>query len=159
MLKAIASRRQTMRSNLWTAALLPAARRTMSDRAPSSGGNAKHNMPKPANARVAAPQSMAKTMAVVDISTSREPSWLSCSFRARRSTRLRWPSRQQPGEPRSVLGVMLLGVADYDQRIGGEQATQIAITSLADTAELFLACMVQAASRPRNHGAAGPLGT
>jgi len=107
-----------MPSNLWTAPLL-------SDRAPSSGGNAKHNMPKQSNARVAAPQPMAKTMTVVDISIRREPSWLSRSFGARRrSTRLRWPPRQQPGEPRSVLGVMLLGVADHDQRIGGEQATQ-----------------------------------
>ena len=32
-----------------------------------------------------------------------------------------------------------LGIADHGQRAGGEQAAQIAITSLADTAELFLA--------------------
>ena len=33
---------------------------------------------------------------------------------------LRWPPRQQLGEPRPVLGAALLGVADHGQRTGGD---------------------------------------
>src|SRR4029078_9181880 len=40
-------------------------------------------------------------------------------------------------EPRPVLGAVDLGVTDHGQRAGGEQAAQIAIALLADTAELF----------------------
>src|SRR4029079_7293651 len=50
---------------------------------------------------------------------------------------LRRSPRQQSREPRPVLGAVNLGVTDHGQRAGGEQAAQIAIALLADTAELF----------------------
>ena len=50
---------------------------------------------------------------------------------------LRCSPRQQPGQPR--LGTTPLSKADDGQRAGGKQAAQITITSLADTAKLFLA--------------------
>jgi hypothetical protein len=47
--------------------------------------------------------------------------------------------RQQCRKPRSMLGAVELGVADHGKSPGGEQAAQIAIALLADTAELVLA--------------------
>src|SRR5665213_1201171 len=52
---------------------------------------------------------------------------------------LRRPPRQQCREPRPMLGAIDLGVADDGKRAGHEQAAQIAITLLADTAEPVLA--------------------
>src|SRR5207249_7999638 len=52
---------------------------------------------------------------------------------------LRWPPRQQCRKPGPMLGAMGLGIADDGERAGGEQAAQIAIALLADTAELVLA--------------------
>src|SRR5262245_30237707 len=49
------------------------------------------------------------------------------------------PSRQQCGKPGATFGAMDLGIADDGERTRGEQATQIAITLFADTAELVLA--------------------
>src|SRR5262245_43537637 len=40
-----------------------------------------------------------------------------------------------------MLGAVDLGIADHGKRAGGEQAAQIAITLLADTAELFFASL------------------
>ena len=57
---------------------------------------------------------------------------------------------------------VLLGLADHGRRASCEQATQIAITSLADTAELFLAGVLLSArvqSRPRNLAPTGKLGS
>src|SRR4029077_17644863 len=47
--------------------------------------------------------------------------------------------RQQRGEPRSMPGAVDLGIADHGERAGREQAAQIAIAVLADTAKLVLA--------------------
>src|SRR4029077_19373598 len=47
--------------------------------------------------------------------------------------------RQQCGEPGSMLRAVDLGIADHGERAGGEQAAQIAIALLADTAKLILA--------------------
>src|SRR5450631_2800013 len=52
---------------------------------------------------------------------------------------LGWLSRQQRREPGPMLGAMDLGVADDGERTGHEQAAQIAVTLLADTAEPVLA--------------------
>ena len=52
---------------------------------------------------------------------------------------LRRLPRQQCGKPGSMLGAMELGVTDDGEGAGGEQATQIAIALLADTAEPVLA--------------------
>src|SRR5690349_11809944 len=48
---------------------------------------------------------------------------------------LGWPTHQQGGEPGPVPGTVDLGIADDGQRTGHEQAAQVAITLLADTAE------------------------
>ena len=47
--------------------------------------------------------------------------------------------RQQCRKPGPMLGAMDLGVTDHSECSGGEQAAQIAIALLADTAELVLA--------------------
>src|SRR3990170_492606 len=47
--------------------------------------------------------------------------------------------RQQGREPGPMLGAMYLGITDDGKCAGGEQAAQIAIALLADTAELVLA--------------------
>src|SRR5215813_2831111 len=47
--------------------------------------------------------------------------------------------RQQCGEPRPMPGTMDLGVANDGECAGRKQDAQIAITALADTAELVLA--------------------
>src|SRR6516164_6439618 len=47
--------------------------------------------------------------------------------------------RQQRGEPRPMPSAMDLGIADHGERAGREQAAQIAIALLADTAKLVLA--------------------
>src|SRR6516165_6380980 len=52
---------------------------------------------------------------------------------------LRWPPRQQCGEPRPVFGAMDLGIPDHRKRTGCEQTAQVAITLFADIAELVLA--------------------
>ena len=52
---------------------------------------------------------------------------------------LRRPPRQQRCEPGPMLGAMDFGIADDGERAGREQAAQIAIASLADTAEPVLA--------------------
>src|SRR5262245_62775440 len=52
---------------------------------------------------------------------------------------LRWPPRQQCREPGPMFRAMDLGIADDGQRARREQAAQIAISLLADTAELVLA--------------------
>jgi hypothetical protein len=46
---------------------------------------------------------------------------------------------QQCGEPRPMPGTMDLGIADHGERASREQAAQIAIALLADTAKLVLA--------------------
>src|SRR5262245_9912822 len=51
---------------------------------------------------------------------------------------LRWPPRQQCREPGPMFRAMDLGIADDGQRARREQAAQIAISLLADTAELVL---------------------
>src|SRR6516164_2411990 len=51
---------------------------------------------------------------------------------------LRRPPRQQCCEPGPMLGAIDLGIADHRQRAGDEQTAQIAIASLADTAEPVL---------------------
>src|SRR5450759_65561 len=48
-------------------------------------------------------------------------------------------SYQQCREPRPMLGAVDLGIADDAERAGHEQAAQIAVTLLADTAEPVLA--------------------
>src|SRR5438034_10497902 len=52
---------------------------------------------------------------------------------------LRWPPRQQCCEPGPVLGAMDFGIADHGERTGREKAAQVAITLLADAAELVFA--------------------
>src|ERR1017187_5378964 len=52
---------------------------------------------------------------------------------------LDWPPRQQCREPGPMLDAIDLGIADDGQRAGHEQAAQIAIALLADTAELVFA--------------------
>src|ERR1039457_3110398 len=47
--------------------------------------------------------------------------------------------RQQCREPGPMFGAMDLGIADDGERTGDEQAAQIAVTLLADTAESVLA--------------------
>jgi hypothetical protein len=47
------------------------------------------------------------------------------------------PSRQQRCDPGPMHGAMNLGIADDGERAGYEQAAQIAIALLADTAELI----------------------
>src|SRR5664279_4822886 len=49
------------------------------------------------------------------------------------------PPSQQCREPGPMLGAIDLGIANDGQRAGHEQATQIAVTLLADTAEPVLA--------------------
>src|SRR6266545_2760554 len=49
------------------------------------------------------------------------------------------PPRQQCRKPRSMLCAMDLGITNDGECAGGEQAAQIAIALLADTAELVLA--------------------
>ena len=49
------------------------------------------------------------------------------------------PPCQQCRKPGSMLGAMELGITDHSECAGGEQAAQIAIALLADTAELVLA--------------------
>src|SRR3982074_409927 len=52
---------------------------------------------------------------------------------------LRRAPRQQRREPGTVLGSMDFGIADHGKCAGRKQTAQIAIASLADTAEPFLA--------------------
>src|SRR5680860_665799 len=52
---------------------------------------------------------------------------------------LGWSPGQQRRKPGSMLGAMDLGVTDDGECAGGEQAAQIAIALLADTAEPVLA--------------------
>src|SRR5664279_2068708 len=59
-----------------------------------------------------------------------------------------------------MLGAMDLGIADDGERAGDEQAAQIAVTLLADTAEPVLAprsnaVSARARSRPRSCGLSG----
>src|ERR1700760_2151152 len=49
------------------------------------------------------------------------------------------PPRQQSSEPRPVASTMDLGIADHGECASREQATQITVALLADTAELVLA--------------------
>src|SRR5664279_986513 len=49
------------------------------------------------------------------------------------------PPREQCRKPGPMLGAMDLGIADDGERAGDEQAAQIAVTLLADTAEPVLA--------------------
>jgi hypothetical protein len=49
------------------------------------------------------------------------------------------PARQQCGKPGPMLGAMDLGIADHGEGTGSEQAAQLAIALLGDTAELVLA--------------------
>src|SRR5438034_3667440 len=49
------------------------------------------------------------------------------------------PPRQQCCKPGPMLGAMDLGITDHGECAGGEQAAQIAIALLADTAELVFA--------------------
>ena len=44
---------------------------------------------------------------------------------------LRWPPRQQSGEPRPMLGAMDFGIANDGERARREQVAQIAITASA----------------------------
>src|SRR5450756_639845 len=57
----------------------------------------------------------------------------------RDSSHLRRSPRQQCREPGPMFGAMDLGIADDSERAGHEQAAQIAVTLLADTAEPVLA--------------------
>src|SRR5262245_28678078 len=50
--------------------------------------------------------------------------------------------RQQSSEPGPMLGAVDLSIADHCERAGREQAAQIAIALLADTAKLVLATSV-----------------
>jgi hypothetical protein len=50
---------------------------------------------------------------------------------------LRWPPRQQCGEPGPMFGAMDLGVTDHSKRAGGEQAAQIAIALFAQRRSNF----------------------
>src|SRR6266478_3959270 len=73
---------------------------------------------------------------------------------------LRWPPRQQCREPGPMFRAMDLGIADDRQRARREQAAQIAISLLADTAELVLTprssvTWARARSRPRNSAQIG----
>src|SRR6185503_12753984 len=52
---------------------------------------------------------------------------------------LRWPPCKQCRKPGAMLGSVDLGVADDGECTGHEQAAQIAVTLLADTAESVLA--------------------
>src|SRR5450759_2560080 len=57
----------------------------------------------------------------------------------RDSSHLRRAPYQQCREPGPMFGAMDLGIADDGERTGDEQAAQIAVTLLADTAEPVLA--------------------
>src|SRR5450756_379826 len=65
--------------------------------------------------------------------------WAMMAKGERDSSHLRRSPRQQCREPGPMFGAMDLGIADDGERTGDEQAAQIAVTLLADTAEPVLA--------------------